>query len=215
MAMLYAQKSAHSKLTTLGHFFKGTSTLDELLGVAGASYELVASIPQVCKYLSRIPWSTIAAYEESLQKILLDYLRSDPERFQIYGEPTADAAKRVPVISFTVQGWKSKTIVETLEKTSPFGFRFGAFYSNRLVKEVLGLDPADGVVRVSLVHYNTGMCLFVRCRGGAKVGNRARGPSLCKGARRLAEERWVNVGGAVCNMIHRSRPWNTGIFCFM
>ena len=30
----------------------------------------------------------------------------------------------------------------------------GTFYAHRLV-EAIGLDPEDGVVRLSLVHYNT------------------------------------------------------------
>jgi selenocysteine lyase/cysteine desulfurase len=34
------------------------------------------------------------------------------------------------------------------------GIRWGTFYSNRLI-EYLGLAAQDGVVRVSLVHYNT------------------------------------------------------------
>jgi len=34
------------------------------------------------------------------------------------------------------------------------GFRWGHFYSKRLVDEVLKLK-GDGVVRVSMVHYNT------------------------------------------------------------
>lgn len=45
-------------------------------------------------------------------------------------------------------------MVEAVEKVSPFGFRWGAFYSNRLVENVLGLGK-EGVVRVSMVHYNT------------------------------------------------------------
>ena len=34
------------------------------------------------------------------------------------------------------------------------GIRFGHFYAHRLFVR-LGLDPDDGVVRISLVHYNT------------------------------------------------------------
>ena len=75
--------------------------------------------------------------------------------YQIWGEPVADKAKRVPVISFTVQGRSSKNVVEAIEEQSEFGCRWGCFYSNRLCEEVLGLDAKDGVIRVSLVHYNT------------------------------------------------------------
>lgn len=75
--------------------------------------------------------------------------------YQIYGEPTPDRSKRVPVISFTVKGHKSKDVVDKIEAKSDYGCRWGAFYSNRLAENVCGLDPVDGVVRVSLLHYNT------------------------------------------------------------
>lgn len=101
-------------------------------------------------------WEQIATYEEKLQGIILEYLNSN-ERITIYGERSARKELRVPVISFTIKGMQSRTLVEEVEKRSPFGFRNGHMYSHRLVKEVLGLeDVDDGVVRVSLLHYNTG-----------------------------------------------------------
>ncbi|CAD0115299.1 unnamed protein product [Aureobasidium uvarum] len=154
IAMLYAKQSSQSSMKTLGHFFKGSASLEDKLGLAAANYELTASIPKVCEYLSQIPWGTIASHEEKLQGILIDYLNSRSD-VKIWGEPVADAAKRVPVISWTVDGRSSKEVVEAVEAKSNFGFRWGAFYSNRLVQEVMGLDPVDGVIRVSLVHYNT------------------------------------------------------------
>lgn len=156
IACLYASRDAQQHLHTLGHFFKPTDTLENLLGLAAANYELTASIPEVCRYLEKVPWEQIAAYEEALQKVLIEYLLSKPEVYQIYGEPVADSAKRVPVISFTVKGRSSREVVEAIEARSDYGCRWGTFYSNRLAEEVMGLDPVDGVVRVSLVHYNTG-----------------------------------------------------------
>lgn len=155
IASMYASKAAQKHLRTLGHFFKPTTTLENLLGLAAANYELTASIPEVCKYLEDVPWDQTSVYEEKLQHVLIEYLLSKPETYQIYGEPTADRRKRVPVISFTVKGRSSKDVVDAIEARSDFGCRWGAFYSNRLA-EVLGLDPVDGVVRVSLLHYNTG-----------------------------------------------------------
>ena len=60
----------------------------------------------------------------------------------------------MPVISFSVRGKSSKEMVERAEKVSKLGFRWGHFYSKRLVDEILGLGE-EGVVRASLVHYNT------------------------------------------------------------
>jgi len=154
---MYVSSAAQEKaLGTIGHFFKPTRTLENKLGLAGANYELTASIPAVCEYLARTPWEAIAAHEEVLQKVLIDYLNSKPGVFTIYGEPVADRARRVPVVSFTVEGRESKGVVDAIEARSDFACRWGAFYSNRLAEEVLGLDPVDGVVRVSLLHYNTG-----------------------------------------------------------
>lgn len=106
-------------------------------------------------------WEQIATYEEKLQGILLKYLNSN-ERITVYGEPSASKELRVPVISFTVKGTKSQVVVEEVERRSQFGFRNGHMYSHRLVKEVLRLeDVDDGVVRVSMLHYNTGEYLPV------------------------------------------------------
>nr|POE52290.1 nonribosomal peptide synthetase fmpe [Quercus suber] len=153
---MYVSKAAQRHLRTLGHFFKPTDSLENLLGLAAASYELAASVPAVCEYLRSVPWEEIAAHEEKLQGVLIDYLLSKPDMFQIWGEPVADKAKRVPVVSFTVAGRKSREVVEAVEAKSDFGCRWGTFYSVRLAEQVMGLDPVDGVVRVSLVHYNTG-----------------------------------------------------------
>lgn len=74
----------------------------------------------------------------------------------VFGEQGAEKEKRVPVVSFLVKGRGSKNVVEGVEKRSRFGCRWGHFYSKRLVEEVLGVEGEEGVVRVSLVHYNTG-----------------------------------------------------------
>lgn len=155
IASLYASKQAQKSLLTLGHYFKDTSTLENMLGLAAANYELTASIPSVCKYLASLSWDAISQHEQKLQKILVDYLTSKPELYQIKGEPVADRAKRVPVISFVVKGRSSEKVVQAIESNSSIGCRWGSFYSNRLCKEVLGIDDHDGVVRVSLCHYNT------------------------------------------------------------
>ncbi|QIW97922.1 hypothetical protein AMS68_003440 [Peltaster fructicola] len=155
IASLYASKQAQAQMTSLGHFFKKPDNLENIMGLAAASYELTAAVLKVCEYLQGVPWDQIAAYEEKLQGILIDYLNSKPEQIQIYGEPVADRTKRVPVVSFTVKGRSSKEVVDTIESRSNYGCRWGSFYSDRLVRDILQLDPTDGVIRVSLVHYNT------------------------------------------------------------
>jgi len=126
--------------------------------LAGSCYELTASIPSVISYFSPDPsacWAAIEKHEFDLQSTLLTYLNARPD-VTICGEKDPDSKKRVSTISFVVEGKKSRDIVEKVDEISKgeMGIRWGAFYSNRLVEEVLGLGK-DGVVRVSMVHYNT------------------------------------------------------------
>ncbi|GFN11583.1 putative aminotransferase [Aspergillus tubingensis] len=158
IAQLYASSRIHDQINPLCHYFKSTETLDLRLNLASANYELTQSIPRVLEYFGSdfsATWDEIATYEEKLQEILLDFLRSN-DRVTIHGEPSANKDLRVPVISFTVKGIKSQALVEEVEKRSPFGFRSGHMYSHRLLKDIIGLeDVEDGVVRISMLHYNT------------------------------------------------------------
>lgn len=99
-------------------------------------------------------WKAIAVHEERLQSILLEYLNAR-EDVVVYGERSSDASLRVPVISFSIKGMSSRKFVEKVEACSDFGIRWGFFYSKKLVDELLELR-IDGVIRVSMVHYNTG-----------------------------------------------------------
>ena len=60
---------------------------------------------------------------------------------------------RVSTVSFTVGSESSKRIVEAVDDAK-VGIRYGDFYAKRIVEEH-GLGATDGVVRVSMVHYNT------------------------------------------------------------
>ncbi|KAF7516278.1 hypothetical protein G7054_g14227 [Neopestalotiopsis clavispora] len=123
----------------------------------GRSYELLQSVPAVLAYLGpgtgSEAWESVRTREGELQQTLLDYLNGR-EDVTVLGEASADPAVRVPTVSFVVKGWNSQELVEKVEKDSNYAFRWGGFYSNRLVHELLGLG-SDGVVRISMVHYNT------------------------------------------------------------
>lgn len=136
----------------LSHFFNPTKTLENKLGFAGSNYECVQAIPQITRYLDGA-WDVIAEHEGKLQKVLLDFLNSRPD-VTVIGSASPDSKERVPTVSFTVKGVNSKQLIAEAEKISNYGFRWGHFYSKRLCDEVLGLEP-EGVVRVSMVHYNT------------------------------------------------------------
>ncbi|KAH8674570.1 pyridoxal phosphate-dependent transferase [Tricladium varicosporioides] len=159
ISMLYASEAGLKATSSLGHFFNASATLQDKLGLAGSCYELTASLPAIISYFGPNPedsWAAIEAHEFQLQSTLLLYLNS-LSNVTIQGEKDPDTKKRVSTISFTVKDRSSRDVVESVDAISKglMGIRWGSFYSNRLVEGVLGLDGKDGVVRCSMVHYNT------------------------------------------------------------
>ncbi|KAL2883557.1 hypothetical protein SGCOL_001241 [Colletotrichum sp. CLE4] len=150
-AMLYASHAAQEgHMRSLGHFFNPSESLEGKLGLAGGSYELVSAVPRVLEYLGTPDsegWKGKVEQEGQLQAALLEYLNGRDD-VTIYGETDAGTDRRVPTISFRVQGWGTKELVNAVENESEFAFRWGHFYSYRLIKEILQLDPADGIIRV-------------------------------------------------------------------
>jgi len=94
----------------------------------------------------------IAIHEESLARRLLDFLAGRPG-VRIIGSPSHERSIRVPIISFVSDRRRSSDVVRHVDH-SRIGIRFGHFYSRRLI-EAIELPEDDGVVRVSMVHYNT------------------------------------------------------------
>jgi selenocysteine lyase/cysteine desulfurase len=94
----------------------------------------------------------IAAHEEALSARLLAGLRDFPG-VRIIGDPTPSRASRVPTISFVSGRLPSSAIPPRVDPHN-IGIRFGDFYARRLI-DALGLREKEGVVRVSMVHYNT------------------------------------------------------------
>ncbi len=97
-------------------------------------------------------WAAITAHEEVLAERLLAFLRGR-EDLRIIGPTSSDRALRVPTIAFTHARLSAPEIVEAVDPHG-IGIRHGHFHAYRLVED-LGLLERGGVVRVSLVHYNT------------------------------------------------------------
>lgn len=167
MAMLYARREPFLELAVANHFFYGPEDIPGKLEPGNASYELAWGAAGVVDYLEALgtrmapgstgkaardaAWQAIAAHEEGLAERLLGFLRARDD-LTIVGRREADRDLRVPTISFVHRGLASSTIVSAVDP-SGIGIRFGHFYAQRLIED-LGLMDRDGVVRVSLVHYN-------------------------------------------------------------
>jgi selenocysteine lyase/cysteine desulfurase len=83
---------------------------------------------------------------------LIEFLKSKPN-VRIIGLPTADRTRRMPTIAFVVDGTRSDHITLAVD-SHKIGIRHGDFYAARLI-DSLGLRAQGGVIRASLVHYNT------------------------------------------------------------
>lgn len=88
-------------------------------------------------------------HEMGLCKILLEGLRSLPVR--IIGK--SDVFGREANVAFQWPGHSSLPIAQMLAEKD-ISTKNGHFYAYRILKK-LGMDPDDGVLRLSLAHYNT------------------------------------------------------------
>lgn len=156
LAVLYARRELLDGLDTLNDELAGMP-LPYKLQPGNFSYELAYGLTGITDYLDALggklgAFDAIAAYEEQLSEQLLGFLRARPG-VRIHGEPAADRARRVPTISFSVDGGSPEAIVRAVD-THGIGIRHGHFYSKGILR-ALGIEPSEGVIRVSMVHYNT------------------------------------------------------------
>ena len=94
----------------------------------------------------------IAEHEKEIANPLLDYLtnRSD---IKLIGKKTITDKDRAPTIAFTMNNKSSKELSSELVKHG-IATRNDNFYAWRCLM-ALGIDVDDGVVRTSMVHYNS------------------------------------------------------------
>ena len=169
-ALLYGKYAHLLELANLYHYFIPHDRIPYKLQPGNPNYELSYGAIGIVDYLAELgvtsgasagappraqietAFAAIADHERALADRLLSYLATKPG-VRVIGAITADQAVRVPTISFVVDGVDSQTIVRHID-TLQIGIRFGDFHSRRLV-EHLDLSRHNGVVRVSMVHYNT------------------------------------------------------------
>ena len=170
LAVIYGKYNKLLKLDSLNHNFIGKKEVPYKLQPGNFNFELTYSTLGIIEYYEELylhhfnkkpadfseklknTFKLIATHEEKLASELLNYLNEVPE-IRIIGSAKAEASIRVPTISFVHSKLKSDEIVEKVDHHG-IGIRFGDFYAKKLIKS-LDLEEKNGVVRVSLVHYNT------------------------------------------------------------
>jgi cysteine desulfurase family protein (TIGR01976 family) len=169
IAVLYGRRDLLLGMPGMCHYFIANDDVPYKFQPGSVNYELSYGLLGIRDYLNALAsrhefpgasfreiasfcYRLFAAHEARLAAPLLDYLNAR-DGVTIIGETTSDAHRRVPTISFTVRNRASDSISLNMDEHR-IGIRYGDFYARRLI-EALGLSKQNGVVRASLVHYNT------------------------------------------------------------
>ena len=164
MAALFGTFDSFEPLTGPNHFFIPKDFVPYKFELGSISHEGCAGLLALWPYLQFLAgtedknrhtivkaFEAMEALELPLKNRLISYLRSKAA-VRIIG--LADEGDQsVGTISFVHERMTSSEIVAKID-TRAIGIRYGHMYAVRLC-EALDIDLAEGVVRVSLVHYNT------------------------------------------------------------
>jgi cysteine desulfurase family protein (TIGR01976 family) len=167
-AVLYGKFELLAELDNLYHYFYTKDKIPAKLEPGNASYELGYSSIGIVDYLVELAeragqsgtirqkiefvFEQITLHENIIAERLLSYLRGRSD-CRIIGFERGDDPRRVPTISFVVDGRDSDEITRRIDPYN-IAIRFGDFHARRLI-EFLDLGRTNGCVRVSMTHYNT------------------------------------------------------------
>ena len=167
-AMMYGKYDLLLELDTLYHYFYGKDKVPGKLEAGNPSYEMAYSVCGIVDYLTELgeraggsgtvrdkivaAYDAIAAQENALTERLLRYLRGRNDCV-IVGQDDNRDGTRIPTIAFRFDGRNAEDVCKIIDREK-IAIRFGDFHSRRLV-EYMGLSDNAGVLRVSMVHYNT------------------------------------------------------------
>ena len=169
LALLYGKREHLERAAPLNHFFLDDA-LPLKLNPGGPNHELTAGLAGMTAYLDALHthhegetnrplhdrlaavFERVAAHEEALGAPLLDFLAAK-RSVRLIGSPSADRHRRAPTFSFAVAGRDADEIAHAVA-SHEVAVGAGDFYAARCI-QALGLAERGGVVRASMVHYNT------------------------------------------------------------
>jgi cysteine desulfurase family protein (TIGR01976 family) len=167
-ALMYGKYDLLLPLDPIYHYFYGYDKVPGKLEPGNPNYELAYSTCGIVDYLVALgeragetgsirqkieaAYGAITAQEDALTERLLTYLRSRND-CMIVGQSLNSSSQRVPTIAFRIDGREAADLCKAMD-AEKIAMRFGDFHSRRLA-EYLGLTDHGGMLRVSMVHYNT------------------------------------------------------------
>ena len=169
LGLLYGKKDILNKLPNQNHeFLEGD--VPYTLNPGGPNHEELSCLIGVYEYFNNLyehhfpgqDASTrgkieavnelIAKHEMEIANPLLDYINTRDD-INLIGKTKISNKDRAPTIAFTMNNKSSKELSSDLVKQG-IATRNDNFYAWRCLK-ALGINVDDGVVRTSMVHYNT------------------------------------------------------------
>ncbi len=170
LAVLYGKRDRLLEARNQNHDFVGEESIPSKLMPGNVAHELAAGLPGIVDYVDALherafPRATsprrsrlaqvfdlFAEHEQSLGEQFLEFILSK-RSIRLLGPPTASKNVRAPIFSFVVEGRKASDVVARVD-ANDVAIRWGDFYAKRAI-DAWGLGERDGVVRVSMLHYNT------------------------------------------------------------
>lgn len=170
LGLMYTSSRILDLISNQGHFFNEDKPTYRLTP-AGPDHASIAACAGVVDYYDDIfshhfgesgsiplreritrVFELFGNHEQEIMTPLVNYIVSRDD-FRLIGSHSADHNVRAPTLAFHSRSRSSREIYESLISAG-VSCGHGNFYAHRLV-EAIGLDADDGVVRLSLVHYNT------------------------------------------------------------
>ena len=169
IGVLYGKRELLLQAANQNHYFVAEDDFQRKLCPGGLNYELTASAAGVGEYLDKVHahhfpganvdvterWDRVfglfAAHEEAMTRPIVDFFASKAD-VRLIGQGVEGRRERVSIFSFLVNGRDSREIPDRLLQHK-IAIRAEDFYAARCI-DALGAGPRNGVIRVSLVHYN-------------------------------------------------------------
>lgn len=164
-AVMYGKYDYLLELDSLYHYFYGKDKVPGKLEPGNPSYESAYSMLGIRDYFASLVktdgdtrskieagFKAVTVQEDALVGRLLDYLTSRND-VRVIGSTRNEASQRIPTVAFRFDGRNSMELAREMDSYN-IAIRNGDFHSRRLVED-LGEMGDGGLLRVSMVHYNT------------------------------------------------------------